>query len=527
MCRHLSFKPNLVTINTDKMIKKRKRGLFVPQIIICAILIMVAMSNCDTLEDDVIEPVTILNSGQGRAVLDGQSTVIDLKSSLEISVPVKTEIVRQPSFGVLADYGNGLYKYTADSDASGRQDIIGYTVSDLNDKLLTSDSILIDIVDQLSDSCQLVALPDIVYSLQDSIFQIDVLANDLVCDSLLPVSVKVVRAPMFGSAEVVNNEVVYTAFSASQSDEFVYEVESAKDGSFNSLAAVTILPFVDSCTWQVNDDFFDYSAITGGQKFDVLANDQLCDAADFQISIVQEPTKGQAYFDDSFALNFLLHDTYPAGNSDSLVYQLCINDECKTALVSFSLFPGTCDTLNINDDYFEYQAINQTQFFEVLMNDQLCNTDSAFAISVIDGPFNGQATFDENNTLNYVYSTGNTDSLWYQVCAGGGCESAMVRFSLANNQCDSVLRAIDDVYSLPDSVQTSYQVSLDVVANDVLCGNYFIDIATSPNLGTAEVSGNTILYTTNANDPSNDAFQYRLCDSDSNVCDVADVTIER
>lgn len=509
------------------MIKKRRKGLFIPRIIICAMLIMVIMSNCDTLEDDAIEPVTVLSSGQGKAVLDGQSTVFDLKSSLAISVPVKTEIVRQPSFGVLADYGDGLFKYTADENAAGKQDIIGFTVSDLGDRVLVADSIIIDIVDQLPDSCQIIALPDLVFALTDSVYQIDVLANDLICDSLRPVAINVVRAPSFGTAQVVNNEVVYQSISASQPDEFVYEVISIKDSLSSSLASVTILPLVDSCVWQLNDDFFDYDSITGGQRFEVLANDELCNASDFQISVAQGPTKGQAFFDDNYSLNFTLFDTYPAGDTDSLVYEVCVNNQCKTAVVRFSLFPGSCNDLSLNDDYFEYQAINQNQIFEVLMNDQLCNTDSAFAISVIEQPFGGQAFFDANYSLNYLYSSGIVDSLKYQVCIGGTCQSATVRLSLVNNSCDTLLRAVDDVYSVPDSTQTSIQVSLDVVSNDVLCGNYFIDIETAPNIGTAEIDGNTILYTTSANDVSNDSLQYRLCDPDSDACSIASVTIER
>ena len=80
-----------------------------PRIVICAVLMVVVLSNCDTLEEDILEPVIPTEGVTNQVVLSGQTTVIDLASVVNVTVPVKTDITKEPTFGKLSVVGDGIY----------------------------------------------------------------------------------------------------------------------------------------------------------------------------------------------------------------------------------------------------------------------------------------------------------------------------------------------------------------------------------------------------------------------------------
>ena len=423
-----------------KMIKMKMKLLLIPRIVICAVLAMVVMSNCDTLEEDALDPVTPIEGASDQAVLAGQTSVIDLKSKLTVTVPVKTEIVKEPSFGTLSNLGEGIYEYEPNEGVLGEQDVIDYRVSDLNDNVLSTNSIFLNIVEDFGDSCLFVAVADIINydlsTMDNTVFNLDVLSNDYVCDSLLPVELTVVRQPSFGSAQVQQGEIIYELSEQQPQDKLVYQISSGASDNLVSLATVTLnfLSDTDTCMLQLRNDHFNYTSITRGQKFDVLANDVVCDTDSLGVSIVVGPTIGTAFIDDNNLLDYTLFDTFPAGqDSDSITYQVCADGQCEQAVVWFSLFPQ--------------------QF------------------------------------------------------------------------CDSVLTAVDDRYILPDSTMESFNVSLDVLSNDTLCGNYVLDISMPPSIGEASIDGDYISYL--SKESGIDSLSYSLCDPETSWCDIGKVVIER
>ncbi|MEM1405481.1 MAG: hypothetical protein AAGG59_01805 [Bacteroidota bacterium] len=389
--------------------------------IILACLIL--MFSCDTFEEDSIAEATPLEQTADITVIAQNSTILDLKSVISINAPVSISITQEPKMGTLEYLGDDLLKYKPSSNVTSGLDIIGFSVFGDAQNFLFSDSVRIEIIPSSTDSCLFTALEDRYVVAADTVALLDVLENDLICDSLI--SLDIVKFPEFGSVRLVNNRVEYASGSNETLDTFVYTVSTDLDSAVTS-ALVTVDIGGNGCAVVINDDFFHYNLDVPNAFFDVLYNDNTC-GEEVSPIIITQPKFGTASFDDRNLMTYTAFkdSTY----MDSLVYEVCLSGTCGRATATFDVIASfECGYLIAEDDIYD---LSDTTFMtayslDVLLNDTYCED---IAVSLLDYPVNGSATIVNNLIL---YDPDSTvivsDSLVYQLCNldSSRCDPAMV-----------------------------------------------------------------------------------------------------
>jgi hypothetical protein len=409
-----------------KNVKKIQKQLFVNYLKMATHLIimflMVFLISCDTLKEDSIIEAKLINERVDITALSKNVTIIDLKTAMVINGAVTINVTTKPKLGSIENLGNDLLKYTPSIDIESGADNLVFSVSGKDQNFLFSDTVNIQIISQVADSCFFYAIMDKYTVPTDTVTFLNVLNNDFICDSSAVVSIS--NPPVSGTAQVVGRVIEYTSGLFENTDSLIYKVTSANDPTKITYASVVIN--VGNCIVELGNDDFYYDLGIVELKFLVLDNDELCNK-EITASIATQPKYGIASFDNNNFLSYLPNrdSTY----RDSLMYKVCYSGGCRQAKVTFDIVGTGCQTLTALDDTYDLADTTLTSaiFFDVLANDTFCNE---VLLNLISQPTKGVASI-QNNQIRYEADSSvvQNDSFQYKICDlndSSNCDQAIV-----------------------------------------------------------------------------------------------------
>jgi hypothetical protein len=303
---------------------------------------------CDTLKEDPDVFISDTGLKNNDVIVPGnRASVIDLNGRIRANRPVTLTVTQPTSKGKLSSLGLGLLRYVPNNRSSYTRDAFEFTVYSESNEILARDTVVIVVEpDSTKLPCGLFPADDYVYNFHgDQPLTIDVLANDNLCGvDTLDYTLSVFwqgnnTGPRHGTADVVNNKIVYTAgASYTKVDTLLYKVQSRDltKIAFGYVYITSAKP-TPTCTFTLVGDTIQFNPDT--LKADtvllpVLNNDTLCDSLyAYEISIAKPPLYGQARM--GWEGVTYTPDNLPAGTSrtDSLRYQLCRDAVCRQAKV--------------------------------------------------------------------------------------------------------------------------------------------------------------------------------------------------
>lgn len=303
------------------------------------LLLITLLYACDVLEKDSSPGKDIEIEGSQVYTLSNSSAYIDLYSLVKTQQKVQLKISSQPRNGVLTELGKGILQYSPNKNFLKGKDSFGFSILTLDNQLLRSDSVMIIVT---NDSTQ---LPCGIYTHQDYVTDsikgsvtIDVLKNDILCDSVY-VKVEVYKPlssslPFYGTATVINRKIKYVpAANFVGEDQIIYKVTSTIDSSKFSFGRVRIA----TRQFNLNNDNYTFkkdTLITRTLMLYVYQNDALNfnGNSNYVASVISSPHHGSVSVNGMVSLNYVLTNV-PAVLNDSLTYKVCKGAQCKTAKV--------------------------------------------------------------------------------------------------------------------------------------------------------------------------------------------------
>jgi hypothetical protein len=304
-------------------------------------------TSCDMLADDPDAGQDGPELAQREVhVWSGSTSVIDLGALIQSNQAARVSITTQPGKGTLTELGKGLLQYKPIAQATTGYDVLGFTVYANGNQVLKKDSVIIILeTDSTALPCGIYTADDYVYSTTTQAITIPVLANDFICgtDSAnLEVSIykpDALSPPYYGTANVVNNTIVYQASEVSSAtDKIIYRVTTPAGNTSYGFVYI----FRDSaCTITLQDDYYELkkdSLKTDTAALFIFNNDKRCgqNTTIASLSIYKQPVLGAATLSDS-VLRYKPDASWPIGQTDTIGYQVCTQTACYRAKVAIYL----------------------------------------------------------------------------------------------------------------------------------------------------------------------------------------------
>lgn len=304
-------------------------------------LITVFLIGCDE-ENLPIEETVQLKKAE-HFTLSSTATYIDLKSLVNTTSAVQLSVLSEPAKGKLTTIGNGVLEYLPVKDFTNGQDFFRFAVYNQSNKLLAEDTVVITISEDPSVlPCGLYARSDYARSYDGENLILDVLENDLICDSIqavLHINYSLEALPIHGVAQLMDNKIKYFPKAGYVGvDSFIYKLAAATDTSRCSYGKVRVLiqpeepvdpnfvPFND--TYMISRD-----SLGINHYLSVFANDYLPgNRSAYSSSLIGLPHYGEA---TGYSMSSIIYKPTTAliGKTDSITYQVCKGSNCKTAKV--------------------------------------------------------------------------------------------------------------------------------------------------------------------------------------------------
>lgn len=303
--------------------------------------------SCDVMEKDpdVLDPGADVVKKEVY-VMSQSTSVIDLNSIVKSNLPVRLSVTETTRKGALVDLGKGLLQYSPFSSNAKIQDAFEYTVFSESNEVIKTDSVVIIVEnDSTNLPCGIFPVNDSIatYPPDRSPITINVLANDYVCnadsaDVILSIYTQGPnKPPYFGTAEVVNNMIVYHPGNSYTGSETIIYTIKAPDGTL-AYGFVYLWPAPDvPCEMTLSDDLYNVSIDSLGSSgffLQVFLNDTLCDqpvSMTDEISIPQAPGFGSASIETE-GIYYWPDDPGPDTlRIDTLRYKVCRDALCRQA----------------------------------------------------------------------------------------------------------------------------------------------------------------------------------------------------
>ncbi|MDZ7876054.1 MAG: Ig-like domain-containing protein [Saprospiraceae bacterium] len=483
-------------------------------------MIYVAVT-CDT---------TVTNGGSTRLVVAVNDNVSTRKNTNLSFNPTDNDTIRtkllslmiinSPRNGSVGFRGLDTLVYMPNADFCGR-DTLEYTICDTSFNCnnafvfinVSCDSITTNILSPI-------AVPDYATTRKNTPIRINILTNDTL-NGILD-SIRIVRQPSRGMATLGNDNVLtYSTDTCDFTDTVVYRLCN-RNGCDTAIVSINVV--CDSLMATLPPVAVFDEATTGKNtpiRISILANDTLNGRLD-SIKIIRSPLLGIASLESD---NVLVYTPDSCGFTDSLIYRICNQNGCDTAIVRINV---TCDSLvaNLLAPIAVFDTIStpkgQSVTIQVTLNDTLRGADT---FRITRSPIHGIALFDTDRHIAYNSDSlycGN-DTLTYEICNNRGCDTALVIIKVT---CDTLPPVIPPD-AVDDFVKTIVNRRVDFVmlGNDILRGARFAEMVSPPSHGTIIIMPDSMaMYKPDKEFCGQDSFRYRICNAAG--CDTAMVRID-
>jgi hypothetical protein len=311
----------------------------------------ILMTACDVFENDVKPNKP--TSGNEVYMLKNTNAYIDVNARVNTNGEISVDISQAPQKGTVTAVASGLLKYSPFESFTEGQDVFKYSVFNASHELLATDSVIIIVEDDTTHlPCGLYAHDDWANADTIELIEIPVLANDVLCGDSADIKLEIFTPsgspqPHHGTAYVSDGRIWYTPTDNGPfQDSLFYKLSLISSPTVTAYATVfiNVTSPSDTCQFTAWDD--DYSVnhtISSDTLYlDVLHNDHLCDSA-LSLTIIEPPQHGDAIV--LFVSDFELGVRYayspptpPAIINDSLRYEVCTQNGCRTATVKLKIF---------------------------------------------------------------------------------------------------------------------------------------------------------------------------------------------
>jgi large repetitive protein len=392
----------------------------------CDTALVAIKVSCDTIVTPRVLPIAINDTASTKS---GQPVTISVlqNDTLNGILAGRVGIILRPRFGIAIVNGNNEVVYTPQSGFCGGRDTLSYEICNASgcDTALVSINV---VCDSLMATLPPVAVFDEATARKNMAIRIPILANDTLNGTLD--SIKIIRSPLLGIASLGSDNVLtYTPDSCGFTDSLVYRICN-RNGCDTAIVRIKV-----SCDTAMTNllapvAVFDTIRTPKGQlvTIRVTLNDTLRGADTFRIT--RSPLHGIAMFDADRHIAYKSDSLY-CGN-DTLIYEICNNRGCDTALVIIKV---TCDTVptvirpDAVDDFVK-TIINRRVDFVILGNDIL--RGARFA-EMVSPPSHGTIIIMPDSMAMYKPDKEfcGKDSFRYRICNTAGCDTAMVRIDVS------------------------------------------------------------------------------------------------
>jgi len=256
-----------------------------------AILLSVVslLLGCDEIKKDVVS-ITPVNTQPALwdihtlYTAPSNMVTINVKDFLKNMTGHAIKIEKNGAFGKAYFTTNGKFiVYVPDSTVSDATDMLILSVVNLDTQKQVKDSIWVKVTNNWDKvPCNAGVMPDLFHCLNKGTeCVLDVLKNDRYCNAILDsASLQIAFDPLFGSAVVKNNRIVYTPKKDYDGPDLLfYRVCSAGTQGICMTAAVKLDvegSLVRTCTTSLLPNYYVIPSNSPKVQLDVLSNDNLC-----------------------------------------------------------------------------------------------------------------------------------------------------------------------------------------------------------------------------------------------------------
>jgi len=423
--------------------------------------------------------------------------------------------VGEPSNGMIEDIGDGLYRYTPDSDFNG-SDSVTFTVSDGS---LVDQGMINIFVEAANDAP--VAEDDIASTPFETSVDIDVLDNDTDVEGDDLTVTGITGNP---DGEVViaadGKSVTYTpADGFSGEDSFGYILS---DGTASDDAQVTVtVEAQDELPPVAADDTADTSEDTP-VAIDVLGNDT--DGNDDDLSIVSftDGASGSVAENDDGELVYT--PDADTNGEDSFTYTITDGTTESTATV-------TVDVAAVNDPVEGVDDSESTDFgtpvtLNLVSNDLDADGDDLTIVSIGGDPDGDVEISGDLKSITYTPADGfsGDDSFTYTVSDGETEDVAGITITVGEADNSAPMAMDDEASTTEDN-----SVAIDVLGNDEDAEDDDLNIASfgqGTNGSVADDGEGQLVYTPDADFNGEDSFTYTISDGALESTATVSVTVD-
>ncbi len=476
---------------------------------------VVVTIDCANLPD--LRPIVAVNDN----ITTAKNTSHTFRPTLNDTIRTRLmalSIVTMPRHGSISFTGLDTLVYIPNRDYCGK-DTFEYNICDtafVCDKATVFVTVTCDSLPLLRP----VAVNDFDSVLVNRLINLNVLRNDTLNGSLTgPLSI--ITQPLFGTALVnADGTITYKPFAGfcGANDVFSYRICNATGCSTATVTIKVICDLTVLNKLPVAEPDVVTTTKNTPIRIVILANDTLNGRLD-SIKIISSPLLGSAILGNDFVITYTPDS---CGFTDSLIYRICNQNGCDTALVTIKV---PCDQVIrkpiTNDDVVKVIK-NRSLLINVLGNDSLFSA-SLNSIIIFRNPTRGVALI-EGNQIRYLPQTDSCayrDTFSYIICTIDGCDTADVFVNVFCSE-DSILKPVA-VFDR-GRTKTGQPITINVTLNDTLRGANIFRIMRIAQNGVAVFDSlQRIIYTPSRSFCGNDTLIYEICNT--NGCDTALVTI--
>ena len=478
---------------------------------------VVVTITCDSLPD--LRPIVAVDDRLTMV----NNTSLTFRPTINDTIRTKLmalSIVAMPRHGTISFTGLDTLVYKPNQDYCGN-DTLEYRICDTAFNCANA-FVYINITCDNLPMLKPVAVNDLDSVLVNRLIILNVLRNDTLNGNLVgPLSI--ITQPTFGTVTVNGDgTITYKPFAGfcGANDVFSYRICNAIGCD---TATVTMKVICDATVLNKPPVAVPDVVTTTKNKpirIIILANDTLNGRLD-SIKIISSPLLGTAILGSD---NVITYTPDSCGFTDQLIYRICNQNGCDTALVTITV---TCDTTALRKPVAVNDSIitgkNISALINVVANDSLFGAPLD-TVYIFRDPIRGFALI-EGTQIRYLPQTDSCayrDTFSYIICTRAGCDTAEVVVNIVCN-VDSFLKPVATFDTA--RTKTNQPITINVTRNDTLRGADTFRITRIPQNGISVFDSlRRIIYTPSRSFCGNDTLIYEICNRIG--CDTAIVTIK-